>query len=90
LKKKSPKNILIKIIRDSDKYNSLNPNKKAEWWKDVINRMKKEIGTAKTKEILKICGSKCCGQGHRKTGRKKFKESKSIEEFLYKHKRSYL
>ena len=38
----------------------------------------------KQKKILNICGSKCCGSGHRKTVRKKFKESDSIEEFLKK------
>jgi hypothetical protein len=72
------------ILQDSDKFNSYNLSKKAEWWNNTINCMKKEIGEEKTKEILCICGSKCCGQGHRKTVRKKFEESNSIEEFLEK------
>ena len=84
LEKEVSKDIMIKILKDSDKYNAYSPSKKAEWWKEVINRMEKEIGTEKTKEILSICGSKCCGQGHRKTVRKKFEDSKSIEEFLEK------
>ena len=74
----------MKILKDSDKYNSYNPIKKAEWWKDAIICMENEIGNNKTKEILCICGQKCCGQGHRKTVRKKFEESKSVEEFLEK------
>jgi hypothetical protein len=78
------KDIMIKIVRDADKYNSYSPRKKAEWWKDAINRMEKEIGIEKTKEILSICGRKCCGQGHRKTVRKKFEESPSLEDFLNK------
>ena len=82
LKKEVSKNSLIKILKDSDKYNSYTPGKKAEWWKDAINRMEKKLGTEKTKEILRICGSKCCGQGHRNTVRKKFEDSKSIKEFL--------
>jgi hypothetical protein len=84
LEKEVPKNSMIKILQDSDKYKSYNPSKKAEWWNNTVNRMEKEIGTKKTKEILNICGSKCCGQGHRKTVRKKFEESKTIEEFLDK------
>jgi predicted hydrocarbon binding protein len=44
--------------------------------------MENELGTEKTKEIMNLCGSKCCGLGHRKTGKKKFKESNSIDEFL--------
>ena len=84
IKKEVSKELMIKILQDSDKYNSYSPSKKAEWWKDVIIRMENEIGTEKTKDILNICGSKCCGQGHRKTVRKKFEESNSIEEFLKK------
>ena len=84
LEKEVLKDVMIKILQDSEKYNSYNPSKKAEWWKDAIIRMEKELGTEKTKEILKICGSKCCGQGHRKTVRKKFEESDSIGDFLKK------
>jgi len=84
LEKEVTKNVMIKILKDSDKYNSYNPSKKAEWWKDAIIRMEYEIGIEKTKEILCKCGQKCCGQGHRKTVRTKFEESKSIEEFLEK------
>ena len=58
--------------------------KKAEWWKNAIIRMENELGIEKTKEILNICGNKCCGSGHRKTVRKKFEESHSIKEFLNK------
>ena len=75
---------MIKILKDSDKYNSYNSSKKAVWWKNAVILMEKELGTEKTKEILCKCGQKCCGQGHRKTVRKKFEESKSIEEFLEK------
>jgi len=84
LEKEVPKYVMMKILKDSDKYNSLNSSKKAEWWNNAIILMEKELGTDKTKEILKICGSKCCGQGHRKTVRKKYEDSKSIEEFLEK------
>jgi hypothetical protein len=84
IEKEVSKELMTKILQNSDKYNSYNPSKKAEWWKNTIKRMEKELGIEKTKEILNICGSKCCGEGHRKTVRKKFEESNSIEEFLDK------
>jgi hypothetical protein len=84
VKNEVPKDLFLKFLQDSDRYNSFSPSKKAEWWKNTIIRMENEIGTEKTKELMKICGSKCCGSGHRKTVRKKFEESESIEEFLKK------
>ena len=84
VKKEVPKKLIIKILQDSDKYSSFSPSKKAEWWRNTVIRMENELGIEKTKEILNICGSKCCGSGHRKTVRKKFLESDSIEEFLKK------
>ena len=84
IEKETNQDVLIKIMEDSDKYNLYNSSKKADWWKDIINRMENEIGTDKTKEILSICGSRCCGKGHRKTVRKKYEESSSIEDFLNK------
>ena len=84
LEKEVSKEVMMKILKNSDKYKTFNQSKKAEWWKDTIISMENEIGHEKTKVILCKCGQKCCGQGHRKTVRKKFEESKSIEEFLEK------
>ena len=84
LEKEVSKDVMLKILQDSDKYNLYNAHKRAEWWKDAIIRMEKGIGVEKTKKILGKCGSKCCGQGHRNTVRKKFESSNSIEEFLVK------
>jgi isocitrate lyase len=81
IKKEVPKELFLKVLKDSHKYNSFSPSEKAEWWKNTIVRMKNELRTEKTKEIMNICGSKCCGSGHRKTARKKFEESNSIKEF---------
>jgi hypothetical protein len=84
LEKKVSNDVMLKILQDSDKYNSFTPREKAEWWKDTIIRMEHEIGTKRTKDILCECGKKCCGQGHRETVRKKFEDSESIEDFLEK------
>ena len=71
LKNEVSKELFLKVLKDSDRYNSFNPSKKAEWWKNTVIRMENELGTQKTKEIMKSCGRKCCGSGHRKTVRKK-------------------
>ena len=84
IKKEVPKELFLNLLKDSDKYSSFNPSRKAEWWKDTVIRMENELGPEKTKEIMTMCGSKCCGLGHRKAVRKKFVESDSIEEFLKK------
>jgi hypothetical protein len=84
VKKEVPRELMIKILQDSDKYNSFSPSKKAEWWRKTVICMENTLGIERTKEIFNICGSKCCGSGHRKKVRKKFEESESIEEFLKK------
>jgi predicted hydrocarbon binding protein len=84
LKKQVPKELFLKVLKDSDRYSSFSPSKKAEWWRNTVIRMENELGIEKTEEILSICGSRCCGSGHRKTVRKKFEESTSIQEFLKK------
>jgi len=71
VKKEVPKELFLKVLKDSDKYNSFNSSKKAEWWKNTVITIENELGTQKTKRIMSICGSKCCGLGHRKTVRKK-------------------
>ncbi len=81
--------ILEKIMRGSDKYNSFNPVKQAEWWKEAIEQLEKELDKEKVVQIMKACGQKCCGQGHRKTVKKLMSESKSINEFLDKLNENY-
>jgi hypothetical protein len=84
LEKEVSREVMLKVLQGSDKYNSLNSSEKAEWWKDAIKRLEHEIGMEKSINIMKICGDKCCGAGHRKTVKKKYIESKSLEEFLDK------
>jgi hypothetical protein len=82
VQKEVPKELMIKILQNADKYYSFSPSQKAEWWKNTVYRMENELGIETTKRIMEFCGRKCCGSGHRKTVRKKFEESNSIEEFL--------
>ena len=75
---------LIRIMQDSDIYESFKPEKKAAWWMCAVDRLEKEIGHQKSIEIMQACGSKCCSQGHRKTAKRLMSESNSIQEFLEK------
>lgn len=84
LEKEVSRKVMLKVLQGSQKYDSLKSSEKAEWWKDAINRLENEIGKEKSINIMKICGDKCCGEGHRKTVKKKYDESKSLEEFLDK------
>ena len=76
--------VFKKIMRGSDKYNSLKPDKKALWWKNSIEGMENELGKEKSISIMNACGEKCCGKGQRKTAKRLMNESKSVEEFLDK------
>ncbi|MCK5147356.1 hypothetical protein KAR48_11405 [bacterium] len=84
LEKEVSEDTLKKIMQDSDKYNSLKPDKKALWWKNSIENMESELGKIKSITIMNACGEKCCGKGQRKTARRLMNESKSVEEFLDK------
>ena len=44
--------MFLKVLKVSDRYNSFNPSKKAEWWKNTVIRMENELGTQKTIEEL--------------------------------------
>lgn len=74
--------IYTPILKDSNKYESLSPKEKSIWWKNTIDTIEKSIGYKNLSIIMKQCGSKCCGIGQRKTARRLFLESGSIEEFL--------
>jgi len=78
------KDSFLKIIAKSDEYGKYKPEKKALWWKKTVETMENEVGREKAIEIMKTCGSKCCGQGNRKTAKRLMNESSSIPEFLDK------
>jgi len=78
------RDIVGKVMQDSDKYESFNYAEKAAWWREAIERLEKEVGKETTIKIMESCGRKCCGTGHRKTAKKLMGESKSIKEFLNK------
>jgi len=75
---------LRSIVENSDNYNSLTSERKAQWWKEAVERMENELGKEKAVCVMTACGAKCCGQGQRKTAKKLMNESNSIEALLDK------
>ena len=76
--------ILHDAMQDSGEYSKLKPIDKTNWWKSAIDRLEKSIGSQSAIEVMKLCGSKCCGKGIRKTAKRLMTESQSLEEFLEK------
>lgn len=74
--------IYIPLLKDSSKYESFSPKEKSLWWKKTIENIENSIGDKSLSYIMTKCGSRCCGAGQRKTARRLFLESGSIEEFL--------
>jgi hypothetical protein len=71
-----------KILENSQYYDKYKAEGKADWWKKAISKMESELGKDTAVEIMKTCGSKCCGQGQRKTAKKMMAESTSLKDFL--------
>ena len=79
---KTAKDSYIRIMEKSDEYNKYKPDKKALWWKNAVERLENELGIDKAIEIMRTCGSKCCGKRQRKTAKRLMNESSSLEDFL--------
>ena len=71
-----------KVMKGVDKFDRLNYSAKADYIRDMVTRMKRVIGTAKTTKILVSCGMMCCGITHRKIARQLMQESKSLKDFI--------
>ena len=74
----------LKVMEKSGEYGKYKPEKKATWWNNAVERLEEEVGEEKAVEIMKACGSKCCGQGQRKTAKRLMNEASSLEDFLEK------
>jgi len=81
---KTTNDSFVKIMAKSDEYDKYKPTIKANWWNNTVEKLETELGTEKAVEIMRLCGSKCCGKGQRKTAKRLIDESSSIEDFLEK------
>ncbi|MCP4181484.1 MAG: hypothetical protein GY756_27285 [bacterium] len=84
VEKQIPKDGFLKVMEKSDEYDKYNSEKKAEWWKNAVEKLENEVGKESACEVMKTCGTKCCGQGQRKTAKRLMSESSSLKEFLDK------
>jgi len=77
-------NTLIEILENVGRYDALNAKEKSAWWKNAVEKMESRLGQEKAVQVMKKCGSKCCGNGQRATARRLYAESKSLQDFLDK------
>jgi hypothetical protein len=84
LKDKTSHESYLRIMDQSERYNQYKPEGKAIWWNSAIEKMETELGTQDATEVMRACGSKCCGAGQRKTARRLMQESSSVKDFLDK------
>lgn len=74
----------IEILENADKYESMSTVEKSDWWKNAVSKMEHRLGKDKAVQIMRKCGSKCCGSGQRATARRLYTESASMQGFLDK------
>ena len=84
VERKTPTEVFMRVMEKSDEYDKYKAENKAEWWKKAVEKLENEVGIEDAIEVMKTCGSKCCGQGQRKTAKRMMSESSSLEEFLEK------
>lgn len=79
---KTAEDFYRRIMENSCEYSRYKSDEKALWWSNAIERLENEVGTDKAIEVMRACGSKCCGKGQRKTAKRLMNESSSIEDFI--------
>ena len=81
------RSVVLKVMQNVDKFKSASDRtKKAEWIKEAIKKLEREVGKEKSVKIMENCGRDCCRDCRREHAKFKtlMSESKSIEEFLNK------
>ena len=81
------RSVVLKVMENVDKFKSASDRaEKAEWIKEAIKRLERQVGKEKSVKIMENCGRDCCRDCRREHAKFKtlMSESKSIEEFLNK------
>jgi hypothetical protein len=89
LGKETNRDVVEKVIKDADKYDSFNYAEKADWWNKAMQRLEKLVKKPTAVKVMGNCGRKCCGLTYRKRANQFMSESKSIGEFLDKLNKSW-
>jgi hypothetical protein len=85
--KETNRDVVQEIMHDVAQFQSASSRaEKAEWIKEVIERLARHVGEEKSVIIMENCGRDCCQDCRREHAKFKtlMSESKSIEEFLNK------
>jgi hypothetical protein len=70
------------ILEGAERYDTLNAEGKAAWWRSAAGRMESRLGRERAIGIMRWCGAKCCGKGQRSTAERLFREAGTLEAFL--------
>jgi len=72
------------IIKPEQFDETSNYAQKAEWIRNAVQRLEKEVGKATAIKVMQACGVKCCGPTQQKRAKQFMEESHSVEELLAK------
>ena len=79
-----------KVMGGAGTFKQLDYPSKADYLREMVQRMKRILGTAETKEIFAACGMMCCGITSRKLANQLMQESKSLKDFIKKLNEKHL
>ena len=72
-----------KVIIKTERFDATsNYAQKAEWIKEAVQRLEKEVGKPVARNVMQACGMKCCGPTQQKRAKQFMEESKSVKELL--------
>ncbi len=71
-----------KVMGGVETFEQLNYPSKADYLREMTERMKRILGTADSKDIFVSCGMMCCGITSRKLVKQLMQESKSLKDFI--------
>jgi hypothetical protein len=84
LEKETNRKLAEKTIDNPDTYLKYNNIEKAAWWLKTMENLRKSIGKDKLANVMRACGSKCCGITSRKRAKLCWSQSKSLKDFINK------
>ncbi|MGP8322284.1 MAG: DUF6144 family protein [Methanosarcinaceae archaeon] len=77
--------VIETLMQNVDQFTSTsNPAKKAEWIKEVTEKLEKLVNKKNCINVMEKKGRICCGSTLRNKAKKFMKESKSIKQFIEK------
>jgi len=79
-----------KVMGGAEIFKKLDYPSRADYVRETVQRMKRILGTAETKDIFVSCGMMCCGTNSRKLAKQLMQKSKSLKDFISKLNEKHL